>query len=420
MPFVEFAVDAKQAGVYDLRLAWGIQTTVKNAVSVYVDGIQQSTSMLDLTETGDVWNIREFGPLKVQLDAGKSLLRVVFNVKDGIDGLFDYITLALPEVDYATPAAKLVATPDPAKKDGEKLSFREVCKNPEQMDAFIDQLTYEDFGVLLCGAGNQNPNLTAAQGSIGHMEEYDIPYLEVCDGPAGVDWGGDATAWPIGTAVACTWNPELIEQMGEGIAKEAVEVGVDLMLTPGIDIHRNPLCGRNFEYMSEDPLVSGLMSAALVRGLEGAGVACSLKHFVANERETSRVYMDSRVSERALREIYLKAFQIALENSNPSFIMSSYNRVNGSYTSESHDLLTEILRGEWGYEGMVITDWWNSGNQPKEIAAGNDVKMQSGYPEEVVGALKSGRLSREAAACSARRTLTAVLNSGAARRMMGE
>ena len=418
--WVEFAVNAPAAGNYELRLGFGVDPAyiLNNAVTVQVDGVNQpNAGTINLTSTGARWTISEFGPLTVNLEKGNSLVRIVFNTDNEVKGAFDYITLTPAGVDYKTPATKYVATPDPANTAGE-LTFFDVYEDPELLDEFVDQMTYAQLAELLTGKYGNNEGLSAAQGTIGNMGDFSIPSVQVCDGPAGVDWGGTATAWPIGTAVACTWNPELIEEMGAAFAKECIEVGVDIILTPGINTHRNPLCGRNFEYMSEDPLVAGLMSAALVRGLEGGGVKACVKHFVANERENQRYYTETRVSERALREIYLKAFEISIKNSDPSFVMSSYNRVNGYYTSESYELLTNILRNEWGFKGTVFTDWWNSGNQPIEIAAGNDIKMQTGYVNEVIGALASGRLSREAAVTSATRVLKVILATDAVNRML--
>ena len=161
---------------------------------------------------------------------------------------------------------------------------------------------------------------------------------------------------------------------------EAHDNGIDIWLAPGMNIHRDPLCGRNFEYYSEDPLITGKMAAAITEGCQSEGVSITLKHFTTNNKETNRNSSDSRVSERALREIYLKGFEIAVKEAQPWSIMTSYNFLNGIETSENKDLLTNITRGEWGYEGIFMTDWGNNSNHAREVLAGNDVKMPSGSP----------------------------------------
>ena len=212
--------------------------------------------------------------------------------------------------------------------------------------------------------------------------------------------------------LASTWDPALAGQLGAAVAEEAKLNGVDIWLAPGMNIHRNPMCGRNFEYYSEDPLVSGKIAAGLTRGTQDNGVGVTLKHFVLNNKEGNRSLSDSRVSERALREIYLKGFEIAIKEAAPWCVMSSYNLANGVETAESGELLTDILRGEWGFEGLVMTDWGNNSVHFLEAKAGNDVKMPSGLPDSLLLALEHGDLTRAELERNVKRVFELILKSG--------
>ena len=289
-------------------------------------------------------------------------------------------------------------------------SLLEVAEGKITLDEFVEQLSDEDLIHLLGGQPNTG---VANTFGIGNLPEYGVPNLMTADGPAGVriNEGFDiyTTAWPCATLLACTWNEELVEKVGMAGSKELKENNLSVWLTPAMDIHRNPLCGRNFEYYSEDPLLTGKMGAAMVRGIQSQNMAATIKHFAANNKETNRKHSDSRVSERALREIYLKGFEIAVKEGGTWAVMSSYNMLNGHRASECRELLEDILRGEWGYEGLVMTDWWNRAEQYKEIKAGNDLKMANGYPERVKKAMDMGVLTREELLVSAKRVLGLIL-----------
>ena len=288
--------------------------------------------------------------------------------------------------------------------------FSQVADGTASLDDFIEQLTDEELLQLLGGQPNTG---VANVFGIGNLPKYEVPSVMTADGPAGVrihpDCGIYATAWPCATLLGATFNAEMVEQIGAAGGAELKENNLQVWLTPGMNIHRHPLCGRNFEYYSEDPYLTGKLAAALVRGIQSNGVSACPKHFAANNKETNRKHSDSRVSERALREIYLRAFRIVIEEARPWTIMSSYNAINGRRASESRELLVGILRDEWGFDGCVISDWWTRGEHYKEILAGNDVKMACGFPERVRKAMEAGAVCRENLVFCARHVLEMLL-----------
>ena len=251
-----------------------------------------------------------------------------------------------------------------------------VADGEISLDEFISQLTDEQLMGLLFGKKNRGVANTCG---IGGLKAYGIPSVMTADGPAGVrinpKTGAKTTAFPIATMLACTWNTDIVEKIGVAGALEMKENNMFIWLTPALNIHRSPLCGRNFEYYSEDPFVAGKMAAAMVCGIQSQGIAATAKHFACNNKETNRMDSNSIVSERALREIYIKGFEICIKESSPKLVMTSYNKINGTYASENTELLEGILRTEWGYKGAVTTDWNNHANHTDEVMAGNDLKM---------------------------------------------
>ena len=243
-------------------------------------------------------------------------------------------------------------------------SFDEVRSGEKPLSAFIAGLTDGELEALSRGEGMMNSalgapgNAGAFGGVIASLREKGVRPVITADGPAGLRLKQYCSLLPCGTALACTWNTELVEAVYAGVSGEMTRRGVDVMLAPGMNIHRNPLCGRNFEYYSEDPLLSGKMAAAAVRGIQSAGHVACPKHFACNNQETKRSTNDSRVSERALREIYLRNFEICVKEGRPKTLMTSYNKVNGVWSHYNYDLVTTVLRGEWGFRGCVLTDWW--------------------------------------------------------------
>ncbi len=275
------------------------------------------------------------------------------------------------------------------------------------MDEFVAQFTLEE---LMEFVGGQAPTGVANTGCFGGLKRLNVPAVATADGPAGlrldVETGIPTTAWPCATLLACCWNPDLVYEVGAAGGAEVRENNLGIWLTPALNIHRDPLCGRNFEYYSEDPLVAGKNAAAATRGIQSQKVAVSVKHFACNNKEANRMGCDSRISERALREIYLKGFEICVKEGDPWTVMSSYNLINGQHTSESYELLTEILRNEWGFKGMVTTDWGVKNDPVKEVKAGNDMKMHCGYPEDLKKGIEDGRITRADLELCVKRILT--------------
>ncbi|MBR2996604.1 MAG: glycoside hydrolase family 3 protein [Lachnospiraceae bacterium] len=286
----------------------------------------------------------------------------------------------------------------------------DVAEGRVSLDDFISQLSDEDLAYLLSG----QPNTGAANTfGYGNNPQFGIPNVMTADGPAGLrilpHVGVATTAFPCSTLLACTFDPDVVYAVGRAGAEEVKENNICAWLTPAVNIHRSPLCGRNFEYYSEDPLLAGRQASAMVRGIQSMHIAATPKHFALNNKETNRRDSDSRASERAIREIYLKAFEIIVKEADPWSLMTSYNIINAHRSSENADLLNGILRGEWGYEGLVMTDWWNRAEHYKEVLAGNDVKMGCGYPERILDAMEKGAVTREDLVRAARHVLGMIL-----------
>ncbi|MBO5234712.1 MAG: glycoside hydrolase family 3 C-terminal domain-containing protein [Alistipes sp.] len=306
--------------------------------------------------------------------------------------------------------------------------------NKDNIDEIIKELTLKEKAHLVVGTrlrdnksaagevGYTRKIIPGAAGTTYPIERLGIPSIVLADGPAGLRIsptreGSDqtfyCTGFPVGTHLAATWNADIINKVGQAMGNEVLEYGVDVLLAPGINMMRNPLCGRNFEYYSEDPLLAGKTAAAMINGIESNGVGTSLKHFAGNSQEINRLANDARISLRALREIYLKNFEIAVREAQPWTIMTSYNYINGRYTSEDRGLLEDILRGEWGFEGAVMTDWGGGVDAVKQMWAGNDM-LQPGKYEDVmaiVEGVQSGKLSQADLDRNVRRVLELIVRS---------
>lgn len=324
----------------------------------------------------------------------------------------ELVPLTVAETDGFAPAARAGRRYhlwlDPSAQ--QRHFLWEVADGSITLDEFMGQLSDEDLANLLGGQPNTGVANTFGWGN---LPEYGVPNIMTADGPAGLriapECGVCTTAWPCATQLACSWNEELIEQVGEAGGAEVRENNIAVWLTPAVNIHRSPLCGRNFEYYSEDPFLTGKLAAAMVRGIQSNHIGAAVKHFALNNKETNRKNSDSRASERAVREIYLKAFEIIIKEAEPWAVMSSYNIINGYRASENRELLEDILRGEWGFEGAVTTDWWTNGEHYKEVKAGNDIKMATGFPERLLEALNKGILTRRDMEICAERILKLIL-----------
>ena len=294
-------------------------------------------------------------------------------------------------------------------------AFAQPKLSKDNIDEVIKAMTLQEKATLLVGGsraaivnGVTSGTTSLVQGAAGRTRAIDrlgIPATVLADGPAGLrisptrtdtDQTFYCTAFPVGTSLASSWDIALVEELTTAMGNEVREYGVDVLLAPGMNIHRNVLCGRNFEYFSEDPLVSGKMAAAYVRGIQSNGVGTSIKHFMANNQETNRNMNDALISQRALREIYLKNFEICVKEGKPWTVMSSYNKMNGQFTQQNHELLTTVLRDEWGFDGIVMTDWGNKEGTVKAVIAQNDL-MEPGAESEIeriVKGVQDGTISQ--------------------------
>lgn len=337
----------------------------------YVGGSVREAQLIDTTVTLEALVVTE------SLSEALAPIRSFDRLKPGkrrADGAYEETFEPAPRrtVDLAERIqSRLPPTFELTGDQGIRLA--DVKAGTATMEAFVAQMTIDDLATLVRGEGMCSPKVspgTAAAfgGTTESLFKLGMPVAAATDGPSGIrmDSGHKASQVPIGTLLACTWNAPLNEQLFHLVGQELRAYRIDTLLGPGINIHRHPLNGRNFEYFSEDPMMSGTMAAAQTRGLANAGVSGTIKHFAANDQETARSDADSVVSERALREVHLKPFEMAVKQGSASTIMTAYNPVNGHWAASNYDLNTTILRGEWGYTGVVMSDWWAKMNHNAE------------------------------------------------------
>lgn len=346
----------------------------------YLGNSVRNTKKLDYT-----YNVDE--PFRVTQQLSTQSQAWLLEKRMGPDGSFEALELAAARKPGYPQKLPFLAPKVPEKP----IKLDAVARGEATMDDFIAQLDRDYLIRLLGGKNSRGLSITNGIGSDDSSmteaaDAYGVPCAMTFDDPYGVfmaaNRGAYATLFPCATLLACTWDPKLLEEYGGIVALEATENNLSVWLAPAMNLHRNPLCGRSAEYYSEDPLIIGKMAAAAVRGCQCHHVGATPKHFAANNREANRHNCDSVVSERALREIYLRGFEICVKESDPWVIMTSYNLINGIRAPENYDLLTNVLRGEWGFNGLLVTDWSNQAHQGKSICAGNDVRMPIGLLDQ--------------------------------------
>lgn len=364
---VSLEVDLRDFASYDDSGATGYRSAYVLEPGTYRLHVGQSvkgTEVAGEIEVGELIVVKQLEEAS-SIQKGCGFDRMVLNRGDDGRAIVGYEKTPEEERDLARRILERLPEELPAPAEGGSLpSFEDVRAGKVSLEDFVATVGTEDLIALAYGDTTMDSplgvrgNAGALGGVTEFLRERGVAPAITTDGPSGLRVSAFASLLPCGTALASTWNPEGVRELAELHAEEMLAKGSDILLSPGMNIQRDPLCGRNFEYFSEDPLLTGLMGAAVVSGVQSKGVAACPKHYAANNQEHNRIYSDSRVSERALREIYLRGFQIMVEESKPRTIMTSYNKINGVWGHYSYDLVTTILRGEFGFDGLVMTDWW--------------------------------------------------------------
>lgn len=414
--YAMYRLQVKRAGFYDVRLRYHNRhqtVDLRDTLSFMVSNVTQHIEEVTLYHT-EKFEYRTSEPFRLALPQGEVFLNVVststmtphityfeFTPSTRAVEIEEYVGGAKPEEEVNISDVDDYGRP-PVSKTRHTCDFRSVIDGTLSLDAFVNDLTDEELAVLSCGNAN---------GKIGYIPERGIPEARWADGSVGLRLNAETTVYPSGTMLSCTWNPTLAKELGRAIGAEAHEYAVDVWLAPAINIHRNPCCGRNFEYDSEDPFVSGEMASAIINGVQEFNVAATIKHFAANNTEYQRMRSNSRVSARALREIYMRGFERVIQKSNPYSIMTSYNYLNGIKVCEDPIICRDIMRRDFGYTGVLMTDFSNDSDHVKELRAGHDLKMHFGDTRSVVKNLQEGTLSRESVRGSIKRILELLLKT---------
>ncbi len=415
----DYKINTKKAGKYDFYFSLAGLYEPGGSFEIFVDGKKVAT-VSGVDPTGDWFNFRFIDPVTVELPAGQSVLgfRTVKSygntdrfviVPKGKSKLFAKAEAAL-KPDEPLSTNKSFTFKERTQVNGQPIFWEDVLRNRSLLDAYVGQFSDKELAYMCHG---HDGKVDGECGNVGSFRELGCYGLETVDGGHGVRLiqGRYTTCMPALTLVACTWNLGIVDKFSRAIGNEAAYNNVDIWLSPGLNIHRNPLCGRNFEYFSEDPLITGLFAAKFVRCAHKYGYFSMIKHFCANNCETNRSNIDTRVNDRTMREIYLRGFQRAVEEGGALYIMSSYNFINGTEMAECRNILTDILRGEWGFKGIVCTDWGNNSDITKEVNAGNNVKMPGGSEENILANLSRGNISRATLVANAKAIFNTLLMS---------
>ena len=411
-----YKLKVEKAGLYDVSLRydnWYPDMDIRDTFAFLISNVGQETESVTLKNTTQnpdgVHTYATSEPFQLALPSGECYFKIVSATQTAPNIAYFLFTPSkrqkvIPAKSVITETSEdiseeiRVRRPLPPQ-DGTE-DFRAVSEGKLSLDQFVHSLSDAELAALSCGNSD---------GQIGYLPCRGIPEAYWSDGPVGLRMNAKTTVYPSGTMLASSWNCALAKEFGRSIGQEAKERRVDVWLAPGINIHRDPCCGRNFEYYSEDPVLTGKIAAAVISGVQEMPVAATVKHFAANNTEYQRLRSDSHVSARALREIYMKAFEIAVRDAAPYAIMTSYNHINGEKVPESRLLCTDVMREEFGFDGVLVTDWGNDSDHVKELAAGHDLKMSFGTPDRVEAALAAGTLSRTRVEESVKRILTLLL-----------
>lgn len=416
-----YKLDVEKAGVYDVRLRYcniHPERDLSEMFTFLISNVGQEVEpvTLEQTSTDEYYTLKDqafatSAPFSLALPKGEAYLKIV-------SGTFKPAVIAYFELTPSDRALTIVEKKSEAQSEAanievailryplapltNKYDLRNVLNGTITLDELVNDLNDAELAQLTCGNKEFREQ-------IGYLPERGIPNAGWSDGPVGIRQNAKVTVYPSGTMLSSSWNPELAVEFGRALGCEAHKYNVDVWLAPAINIHRNPCCGRNFEYHSEDPFVSGVMASAIVNGVQEMNVAATVKHFAANNTEYQRLRSNSRVSARAMFEIYMKAFEIVIKRSNPWSIMTSYNHINGIKVCEDSNYCTGVIRNDFHYKGVLMSDFGNDSVHVKELAAGHDLKMPYGDPQGVAAALADGTLDRELVKTCAKRVIEMIM-----------
>jgi hypothetical protein len=423
--YAMYKLQVDKPGFYDFTMRYSTYHDTRDLSDTYsfmVSNVTQDIESVKLektTEEDAPFSFRTAEPIRLALPAGEAYLKIVSVTKNTPH-------LAYMEIKPSTRKNVVVVRKEKIKKTDDAVlldeampvgtcyprkplpaisreyDFRNVLSGKITLDEFIADLSDEELAALSCGN---------KIGQIGRISARGIPECYWSDGSVGYRQNYKVTVYPSSTMVAATWNKALAREFGRAIGTEGNLYNVDVWLAPAINIHRDPCCGRNFEYMSEDPYVTGAIASEIVNGVQEYGVAATVKHFAANNTEYQRMKSNSRVSARALREIYMKAFEIIIKDADPYAIMTSYNHINGIKVSENPLFVEQIMRNEFGFSGLVMSDFSNDSDHVRELAATQDLKMNFGDPRTVCKKLGEGKLSRETVRACVKRVLELIIKT---------